>query len=51
MKYLLSSVAIVAALAVAVPASAQRTDPGPGASQTIGPRDLPCPRKKFWNSR
>jgi hypothetical protein len=37
MKYLLSGVAIVAALAFAVPASAQRSGPGPGAGQTTGP--------------
>ena len=41
MKYLLSSVAIVAALAFALPASAQRTGPGAGASQTTGPGVTP----------
>ena len=37
MKYLLSSVAIVAALAVTAPAWAQRTGPGAGAGETTGP--------------
>ncbi len=37
MKYLLSSVAIVAALAIAAPVSAQRTGPGPGAATGTGP--------------
>jgi hypothetical protein len=37
MKYLLSSVAIVAALAVTAPVSAQRTGPGAGAGETTGP--------------
>ena len=37
MKYLLSSVAIVAALAVTTPVSAQRSGPGAGASETTGP--------------
>jgi hypothetical protein len=37
MKYLLSSVAIVAALAVAAPVSAQRSGPGPGAPTGTGP--------------
>jgi hypothetical protein len=41
MKHLLSGVAIVAALAFAVPASAQRSGPGPGASQTTGPGVTP----------
>ena len=41
MKYLLSSVAIVAALAFALPASAQRSGPGAGASQTTGPGVTP----------
>ena len=41
MKYLLSSVAIVAALAFALPASAQRSGPGGGASQTTGPGVTP----------
>jgi hypothetical protein len=37
MKYLLSSVAIVAALAIAAPVSAQRTGPGAGAPTGTGP--------------
>ena len=37
MKYLLSSVAIVAALAITAPVSAQRTGPGPGATTGTGP--------------
>ncbi len=37
MRNLLSLVAIVAALAIAVPASAQRAGPGPGAQTTTGP--------------
>ena len=37
MKYLLSSVAIVAALAIVAPASAQRTGPGATAPTTTGP--------------
>lgn len=37
MKYLLSSVAIVAALAMVAPASAQRSGPGAGAGETTGP--------------
>jgi len=41
MKYLLSGVAIVAALAMAAPASAQRTGPGAGASTTTGPTGVP----------
>jgi hypothetical protein len=41
MKYLLSSVAVVAALAMAVPASAQRTGPGAGAQSTTGPGVTP----------
>jgi len=41
MKYLLSGVAIVAALAIAAPASAQRTGPGAGAATTTGPTGVP----------
>jgi len=41
MKYLLSSVAIVAALAFALPASAQRTGPGAGAQGGTGPAVTP----------
>lgn len=37
MKHLLSGVAIVAVLAITVPAMAQRTGPGPGAATTTGP--------------
>ena len=37
MKYLLTSVAIVAALAVTAPVSAQRSGPGPGAATGTGP--------------
>jgi hypothetical protein len=37
MKYLLSSVAIVAALAIAAPVSAQRSGPGPAAGTGTGP--------------
>jgi hypothetical protein len=37
MKYLLSSVAIVAALAITAPVSAQRTGPGAGAETGTGP--------------
>jgi len=37
MKYLLSSVAIVAALAITAPVSAQRSGPGPGAGTGTGP--------------
>ena len=37
MKHLLSSVAIVAALAIAAPVSAQRSGPGPGAATGTGP--------------
>jgi len=37
MKYLLSGVAIVAALAIVAPASAQRTGPGVTAPSTTGP--------------
>jgi hypothetical protein len=37
MRSLLSGVAIVAALVIAVPASAQRVGPGPGALTTTGP--------------
>jgi hypothetical protein len=37
MKYLLTSVAIVAALAMTAPVSAQRSGPGPGAATGTGP--------------
>jgi hypothetical protein len=37
MKYLLSSVAIVAALAITAPVSAQRSGPGAGAGESTGP--------------
>ena len=37
MKHLLSGVAIVAALAMAAPVSAQRSGPGPGAATGTGP--------------
>ena len=37
MRNLLSGVAILAALAIAAPASAQRSGPGPGAQTTTGP--------------
>jgi hypothetical protein len=37
MKYLLSTVAIVAALAITAPVSAQRSGPGPGAGTGTGP--------------
>ena len=37
MKYLLGSVAIVAALAMTAPVSAQRSGPGPGADTGTGP--------------
>jgi hypothetical protein len=41
MKYLLSGVAIVAALAIAAPVSAQRTGPGAGAATSTGPTGVP----------
>jgi hypothetical protein len=41
MKGLLSGVAIIAALAVAVPAFAQRSGPGPGAQTGTGPTAYP----------
>src|SRR5215470_14027508 len=41
MKKLFSGVAIIAALAIAAPASAQRTGPGPEASTTTGPGVTP----------
>jgi len=41
MKHLLSGVAIVAALAIAAPASAQRTSPGYGAGTSTGPTGVP----------
>src|ERR1700751_2222563 len=41
MKKLLSTAAIIAALAAAVPASAQRTGPGPTANTSPGPGVIP----------
>jgi hypothetical protein len=41
MKYLLSSVAIVAALAITAPVSAQRSGPGAGAATGTGPGVIP----------
>jgi hypothetical protein len=41
MKKLLSTAAIIAALASAVPASAQRTGPGPTANTGTGPGVIP----------
>jgi hypothetical protein len=41
MKYLLSGMAIVAAISIAAPAFAQRTGPGPGASTGTGPGVIP----------
>jgi hypothetical protein len=41
MKYLLSGMAIIAAVAIAVPAWAQRTSPGPGAWTGSGPGVVP----------
>ena len=41
MKFLLSSVAIVAALAIASPVSAQGYGPGPGARTGTGPGVIP----------
>jgi len=41
MKKLLSTAAIIAALASAVPASAQRTGPGPNANTGTGPGVTP----------
>ena len=41
MKHLLSGVAIIAALAIAAPASAQRTGPGPYANTGTGPGVTP----------
>ena len=41
MKHLLSSVAIVAALAIASPVSAQGYGPGPGARTGTGPGVIP----------
>jgi hypothetical protein len=41
MKHLLSGVAIIAALAISLPASAQRTGPGPYASTGTGPNVTP----------
>ena len=41
MRSLISGVAIIAALAIAVPASAQRSGPGPGAQTGTGPTAYP----------
>ena len=41
MKHLLSGVAIIAALVLAAPASAQRSGPGPGAQTGTGPGVIP----------
>jgi hypothetical protein len=41
MKYLLSSMAIIAAVTIAAPAWAQRTGPGPGAWTGSGPGVVP----------
>jgi hypothetical protein len=41
MKHFLSGVAIIAALAIAVPASAQRSGPGPYANTGTGPGVTP----------
>jgi hypothetical protein len=41
MRHLLSGVAIIAALAIAAPASAQRFGPGPGAETGTGPDVYP----------
>ena len=41
MRHLLSGVAIIAALALAVPASAQRFGPDPGAQTGTGPDAYP----------
>jgi hypothetical protein len=41
MRHLLSGIAIIAALAVAAPAWAQRTGPGPGAQTGSGPGVTP----------
>jgi hypothetical protein len=41
MKKLLSTAAIIAALASAMPASAQRTGPGPTANTGTGPGVIP----------
>ena len=41
MKKLLSTAAVIAALAAAIPASAQRTGPGPTASTGTGPGVIP----------
>ena len=41
MKHLLSGVAIISALALAAPASAQRSGPGPGAWTGTGPGVIP----------
>ena len=41
MRSLLSGVAIIAALAITVPASAQRSGPGPGAQTGTGPSAYP----------
>jgi hypothetical protein len=41
MRNLLTGVAIIAALAIVTPASAQRFDPGPGAQTGTGPSVYP----------
>ena len=41
MKKLLSTAAVITALAAAIPASAQRTGPGPTASTGTGPGVIP----------
>ena len=41
MKHLLTGMTIVAALAIAAPASAQRSGPGPGAQTGSGPGVIP----------
>jgi hypothetical protein len=53
MKYLLSSLAIIAAVAIAAPAWAQRTSPGPGAWTGSGPGVVPPggygPSSSYYN--
>ena len=41
MRHLLSGIAIIAAFAIAAPASAQRTGPGPYANTGTGPGVIP----------
>ena len=41
MRHLLSGIAIIAAFAIAAPASAQRTGPGPSANTGTGPGVTP----------